>query len=101
MRQFLLILGWLSLVGSVFDAAIIAFLGWLVATDAATLTITVDTHLRDHLSFLYWVKGIAEFLFPQWLVVWVFDLPALVYFPIRVFSSVFVGYWALKVARRM
>ena len=101
MRTFLLIFGWTSLVGSIFDAAIAVYVTWLVAMGDAPLSITMDAHLREHLPFIYWVRDVAEYLFPQNFVDWLFGLPALIYFPARVIISIIIGGVALRVARRM
>ena len=101
MRTFLLWFGWISLIGSLFDGAIAAFLGWLVFFGDAPISLTVDAHLKDHLPFIYWVRDVAEFLFPEGFVEWLFGLPALLYFPIRVLVSVIVGGWALRAAGEM
>ena len=53
MRTFLLVFGWASIVGSVLDGLITAALAYLIAFHGADVGTTVDTHLRDHLSFLY------------------------------------------------
>ncbi|MEL6360434.1 MAG: hypothetical protein AAFR21_05070 [Pseudomonadota bacterium] len=101
MRTFLLWIGWLSLVGSLFDGFIAGLLCILVITDQAPTTLSVDTHLREHLPFLYWIRAVAEFLFPEPFVVWLFGLPAMIYFPARVIVSVVLGKWALDTAARM
>lgn len=101
MRTFLLFLGWVSLVGSLFDGAIAAFLAWLIVAGEALIDISVDMHLKDHLSFVYWVKGVAYMLFPETFVDWLFALPAMIYFPVRVAVSIVIGAWLLQMARRM
>ena len=102
MRGLLLFLGWSSMIGSLLDGAIMIYAFLLAAAgDAAGFGITVDGHLKDHLSFIYWVKDVAYFLFPTGFVDWLFGLPALLYFPFRVITSIIIGGWALSVAARM
>jgi len=101
MRTFLLILAWASLVASLFDGAIAAFLSWLIVVGEAPAGITVDAHLKTHLSFIYWVKDVAYLVLSRAFVDWVFALPAMAYFPVRVIVSVIIGAWLLQTARRM
>ncbi|WP_448556593.1 hypothetical protein [Thalassotalea montiporae] len=37
-------------------------------------------------------------MLPEKVVNWIFDLPALIYFPIRIAMSIFIGWWALSKA---
>ncbi|MEM7281093.1 MAG: hypothetical protein AAF438_05655 [Pseudomonadota bacterium] len=62
---------------------------------------TVDSFLRDHVSFIYWVKQVAYFVLPRSFVDWLFALPALVYFPVRVVVSSVIGWWALAKANQL
>ncbi|MDA8646346.1 hypothetical protein N9L54_02850 [Porticoccaceae bacterium] len=32
----------------------------------------------------------------QAMVLWLFNLPALLYFPVRIITSTMIGYWALS-----
>ncbi|MGF1543595.1 MAG: hypothetical protein ACFB00_03680 [Parvularculaceae bacterium] len=100
MRLFLSFVGWSSVLGGLFDGAIAAWLGVLIALGQATPDIAVDVHLRDHLPFLYWVKPLAFAVLPDAFARWVFALPALVYFPIRILVSAAIGAWALAAVRR-
>ena len=101
MRVFLLFFGWTSLFGSLFDGLILTHAFWLAASGTADFSMTVDTHLRDHLSFLYWVKDVGYAILPAGFVDWIFGLNAFVYFPVRIIISVLVGGWALSAAKRM
>ena len=96
MRIFLLVVAWASLIGSFFDAAILAHAGWLMARGEAALSMTVDTHLREHLSFVYWVKDVAYAVMPRGLVDWMFGLNALVYFPLRIILSGVIGWLCFR-----
>lgn len=101
MRGFLLAFGWLSVIGSVVDAAIIAVLVNYVLVGKAALSMTVDAHVSEHLPFLYWARAVAEWVFPERFVAWLFGLQALVFFPARLAVSAVLGGWALQAARRM
>jgi hypothetical protein len=102
MRSVLLFIGWASLVGSFLDGAIALFALWIVADGSwAEPALSVDTLLRTHLPFIYWVKQIAFHVLPNGLVVWIFALPALILFPVRGIVSMLIGGWVLSAARRM
>lgn len=101
-RRVLLVLAWSGLLGAMADASITAYAAWEVAnSDDMGLTLTVDQHLKNHLSFLYWLKDVAYFIMPDGLVDWLFDLPALVYFPVRILVNILFGYWMLYWARSL
>ena len=101
MRRFFLVFGWASLVGSVGDSIVGLYGLWVVGADGwSEPGLSVDTLLRDHISFLYWVKQVAYVVLPKALVTWTFALPALLYFPIRVVVSTLLGWWALNKARQ-
>ena len=99
MRRFLLLFGWASLIGSTADGLIAMWLLMLMGFAGADALMTVDQHLREHLPFLYWVRALAEMLFPPGFVAWIFGLPALVYFPVLAGVSVLLGGWALSAAK--
>ncbi len=101
MRTGLLWFGWLSLAGSILDGLIAIWLLALAAFAGAELSLSVDAHLRDHLAFLYWIRDVAERLLPDGFVAWIFNLPALVYFPACVVMSVILGGAALSWAARL
>lgn len=102
MRSFLLFFGWASLVGSVLDVVIALLALWVVADGGWSVPgLSVDTLLRVHLPFIYWVKQVALYLLPQGFVDWILAWPALLLFPLRAVVSTLIGAWALSVARRM
>ena len=102
MRRFLLVFGWLSVIGSIGDGAISLYALWVVGSGGWTdLGLQVGPLLEKHLPVLYWVKDVARFVLPASVVTWVFDLPALVYFPVRVAMGCVIGWWALAKAKRM
>lgn len=102
MRAFLLFIGWSSMIGSIFDSALAIYALWInLAADWQLLAITVDAFLKEYVGFIYWVKQIAYFVMPEKIVAWLFSLPALAYFPIRVITSIWIGWWALAKAKQL
>lgn len=102
MRRFLLAFGWLSVIGSIGDGAIALYALWIVgASGWGTLGIEVGSLLEQHLAFLYWVKDVARIVLPVSIVTWIFSLPALLYFPVRVAMGCVIGWWALSAAKKM
>jgi len=100
MRRGLLFLGWASLIASILDGIIILYALWLIyGAGIAALSMTVDIHLRDHLSFLYWVKDLAFAVLPSGFVEWIFSLPTIAYFSARMVVSYFFGNWLLSIAK--
>ena len=101
-KKGLIIFAWVSIIGSFGDGFIGLYGLILVFVDpVVTFTISVEELIKDHINFLYWVKNIAYLVLPKNVVAWVFSMPALVYFPARVITSLFIGYYVLKFARRM
>lgn len=100
MKPFLFFVGWASVIGSALDAAIAAYAVGLVASGLTEIDVTVDRLLVGFLGFLYWIKGFALYVLPAPVVAWLFALPALVYFPVRVVLGAVFGAWVLAMARR-
>ena len=102
MRRFLLIFGWLSVIGSIGDGIISLYALWVVGSGGwANPGIQVGPLLEQHLPALYWVKDVARYVLPASVVTWVFNLPALVYFPVRVVMGCVIGWWVLAKAKSM
>ncbi|MEL6688260.1 MAG: hypothetical protein AAFP97_11655 [Pseudomonadota bacterium] len=102
LRKVFIILAWSGAIGAVTDAAITAFAAWhvLVSPDLG-LQLSVDDHLKTHLPFLYWLKSVAYALAPDSFVDWLFNLPALAYFPFRILINLLFGWWMLKLATKL
>ena len=100
LRRFLLILGWSSFIGSVADSLILLVAVWAVVGGEAVWGLSMEALLRELIPWLYWVKQVAVQLLPEAFVSWLFTLPALVYFPIRIVTSVLIGWWAFAAADR-
>ena len=102
MRKFLLILGWSSIVGSFFDGLLACYALWLAFSfDTISFSVSVDDFLKQHVEFIYWVKQLAFYVMPHALVNWIFNIPALIYFPIRILTSIAIGWWALNKAEEL
>jgi hypothetical protein len=102
MRRFLLVFGWLSVIGSVGDGVISLYAIWIIASSGwANPGLEVGPLLEQNLPYLYWVKDVARVVLPSGVVAWIFGLPALAYFPARVAMGRVVGWWALATARAM
>ncbi|MFQ3244863.1 MAG: hypothetical protein ACI9SP_001499 [Arenicella sp.] len=102
MKKALIIFAWVSILGSIGDGLIALYGGYLVTFDiGVNLSISVENFIRNHIGFLYWVKKVAHYVMPTNIVSWLFGLPALIYFPIRVVSSILIGWWVLRIAAKM
>lgn len=102
MKKALIIFAWISIIGSIGDGAIAVYGGYLVLFNSVVESgISVEELIKDHIRFLYWVKQVAYYVMPAGVVVWLFNLPALIYFPVRVITSVFIGWWVLGIAAKM
>ena len=101
MRTTLFTIGYLSWFGSLFDSGLVAYHLYLFATGEMELTASLYTFFHEHLTWLLWVKDIAYAILPHDFVDWVFALPNLVYFPIRIIISMMAGSYCLKWARGM
>ncbi|MCF6437602.1 hypothetical protein [Pseudoalteromonas sp. MMG022] len=102
MRWFLLFIGWSSVVGSFADGALGLYALWVVVQSSGNeVLMSLDAFIKQHVAFIYWVKQLAYYVMPNGFVTWVFSLPALVYFPIRLLTSVVIGWWALKKAAEL
>lgn len=102
MRNFLLFLGWSSVVGSFGDGAISLYVIWInFQNEWAFLYISINEFLKDYVPFIYWVKSIAFYVMPDNFVLWLFNLPALFYFPVRIIMSLLIGWWALSKAEQL
>ena len=102
MRKFLLILGWSSIVGSFGDGSLWFYALWIIGSSGWNeLGMSVDDFLRQYVEIIYWVKQVAYYVMPHGFVTWLFGLPALIYFPVRIVISIIIGWWALSKAAKM
>lgn len=102
MRLFLLIVAWSCVIGSFFDGALMLYALWhVVVTGAAELGISIDMFLKQFVSLIYWVKQVAYYVMPKGFVTWLFGLPALMYFPIRIVVSAFIAWWAFAKVEKL
>lgn len=101
MRTLILVLAWSGVAGGLIDGAIFLWALWHVfVAGTATVAITVDTHLLEHLTWLYWIKDFAYWLLNDGFVDWLFGLPALAYFPFRIIVNFAIGAWMFALLKR-
>jgi len=102
MRRFWLFIGWMSLVGSITDGLIALYaLGLAMALEEVSVGISVDLLFRDYISWLYWIKALVAQIFDRAFVEWVFALPAIPFYLVRVVVSYYIGRWALRMAAQL
>jgi len=102
MRALLLLIGWSSVIGSFADAAMLCYALFIAAQSGwLEISMSVDAFLKQYLEFLYWVKQLAYYVMPDGFVAWLFGLPALIYFPVRILLSVLIGWWAFTKAAQL
>lgn len=99
MRVFLLIIGWASVIGCFGDALLALYAVYLTfANDAVTSAISVEHFLLHHVEFIYWVKHIAVAVLSDNVAQWLFSLPALIYFPVRIVLGIAISLFAFAKA---
>ena len=97
MRTFLLFIGWSSIVSSFVDGALGLYALWVIInSDVLSVYLSLDGFLKQYIEFLYWVKQVALVVMPKGIALWLFSLPALIYFPVRILMSMVIGWWALN-----
>ena len=102
MRIFFPILGWSSTLGGCFVGSLILYFVSINITDNwLSLHISVNDFLRDHVAIIYWIKQLAYYILPSNLVALLFNLPAIVLFPVRLTISTFIGWWAFSKAAKL
>ena len=102
MRGFLLFIGYSSYIGSVGDALLGLYALWvLISNELALLSLSLNDFLAQYVEFIFWVKQVAFYVMPQGFANWLFAIPAIIYFPVRILMSVAIGWWALKKAAQL
>ncbi|NKC01768.1 MAG: hypothetical protein GKR90_25165 [Pseudomonadales bacterium] len=102
MRKFWLSFGWMGAIGSVIDALIVIYAVMIILTTADYgWTLSSEILFRDHLTWLYWVKQLAYLFLDADFIDWVFGLPAVVFFTVRIVVSGLMGKWAFNQAARI
>ncbi len=101
-RRLLIFLSWSGVLGAVLDAMITLFAAWeIIYSSDVQASMTVEEHLLKHLPFLYFLKHVGYAFAPDALIDWIFRLPALAYFPFRIFINLLFGWWMLRWARAL
>lgn len=102
MRTFLFFIGWSSIVSSIVDGALGLYALWVILNaDVLDIYFSLDRFLKHYVEFIYWVKQVALFVMPNAIALWLFSIPALIYFPARILMSMVIGCWALNKAKSL
>ena len=102
MIRLLLFVGWAGVIGSALDALIALYALWVIIGEPAQgWGMSTDVLFRDYISWLYWVKQLAYFFLPASIIEWIFGLPALLLFSVRVVASGIIGGWAFNKASKL
>ncbi|MEH6711708.1 MAG: hypothetical protein V7733_10880 [Paraglaciecola polaris] len=97
MRAFLLFIGWSSIISSFVDGALGFYALWIISSSEITdFYLSLDVFLKQYVEFIYWVKQVALLVMPKAIAIWLFGIPALIYFPVRILISIVIGWWALN-----
>jgi hypothetical protein len=97
MRIFLLFIAWSSFLSSFVDGALGLYALWVISnSDITIFYLSLDAFLKQYVEFIYWVKQVAFLVMPKEIAIWLFGIPALIYFPVRILMSIAIGRWALK-----
>lgn len=102
MRTVLLIVGWASIVGSIADGLLGLYALWVILnSEVLNFYFSLDEFLKQYVGIIYWMKDLALAIMPKGLALWIFSIPALIYFPVRMIISSIVGWWALNKAKSL
>ena len=102
MRSFLLFIGYSSYIGSMGDGLLGLYALWvLISNELALLSLSLNDFLAQYVEFIFWVKRVAFYVMPQGFAKWLFGIPAVIYFPVRILMSLVIGWWALKKAAQL
>ena len=99
MRGFLLFIGYSSYIGSMGDGLLALWV--LISNELALLSLSLNDFLAQYVEFIFWVKRVAFYVMPQGFAKWLFGIPAVIYFPVRILMSLVIGWWALKKAAQL
>jgi hypothetical protein len=102
MIGFLFFVGWAGIIGSALDALIALYALWVIIGESAQgWGLSLDVLFRDYISWLFWVKQLGYIFLPAPFIEWIFGLPALIFFSVRVVASGIIGGWAFNKASKL
>jgi hypothetical protein len=102
MRNFWLSFGWLAAIGSVVDALIVIYAIIVIAAEPSySWALSSEVLFRDHLAWLYWIKQLAYLFLDANFIDWIFGLPTIVLFTVRIVVSGIIGKWAFTKAQQI
>ena len=102
MRRFLIIFAYWNIGTTPFQLGFAAWGTWIIFTsDATLLSLSIDVFVRDHLSFLYFIKAWLYGFIWNPLLDLVFALPFVLHQLFEAVVTTWLGLWLLPIAKKM
>ena len=102
MRDGLMFLFWVCLLGTFFQAPLLGYEFWLLATQATTFgELTVVVLLTEHLTFFAWIASLILGVFGPVFGGWILSLPVILVTSVKLICGSLIGYWSLVTVRKM
>lgn len=100
MRSVLLVIGAIMMIGALANAALALHGIWVITQMGAEWGITVGDFIETYEPWFEWTRGFVEGFLPTGVVDFMFGLPALVFFPVRMLIALLIAQACLSGARR-
>ncbi len=101
MRDVLLLLFWLCVLGTFVQVPLLCYEFWLLATGMTFSELTVGVLLTEYLTLLAWIADLVWVLFGAGFGGWILGLPVTLITILKLIASTLIGYWALVTVRKL